>query len=373
MNTEFPPTPGVIYLDAAATGPLPTRTINALAEFNARRAQPWTLSAEELTSTLEKSRTLCAKLIGAKPSEIALMPNTSSGLHAAARSLPVMPGKIALGLEGEFPANVYPWMSLERTQDVPYLRIAMRDGLPDYEALLEWISRGDVGMVVLSWVSFLSGDRANLARIGAECRKRDIWFVVDAIQGIGTMPFNVRDYHIDFISCGAQKWLLSPWGSGFTYVRKELIPQLEPGTGGWLSMRWSDDPERLLDYKCVYYDDARRFEVATIAYQDCVGMNASLELILEVGLDTIERKIYKLTTRLMDGIAEMPHLTLLTPRARERRAGIVSCTAKKLSPVTQRLDAAGIRYSVRAGVLRFSPHFYNTTGDIDAALEALHR
>lgn len=354
-------------------GPLPTRTIKTLADFNARRAQPWTFSIDELTKTLARSRALCAKLIGAKPSEIALTPNTSSGLHAAARSLPIYPGKIVLGFEGEFPANVYPWMSLERTQAVPYLRIPLRDGLPDYPAMLEWITRGDVGMIVLSMVSFLSGDRADLTRISAECRKRDIWFVLDGVQAIGTMPFNVRDYHIDFIACGGQKWLLSPWGSGFTYVRKELIPQLEPGTGGWLSMRWSEDPERLLDYKCVYYDDARRFEMATIPYQDYAGMNESLELILGIGLDKIGRKIETLTTRLIDGIANIRGLTLLTPQARERRAGIVSCTAKKLTPFTERLDAAGIKYSVRTDVLRFSPHFYNTEADIDAALNALHK
>lgn len=373
LETEFPTLAGVTYLDAAATGPLPTRTINALNEFNARRAEPWTFTVDELTRTLAKSRALCAKLIGAHPSEIALTPNTSSGLHAAARSLPIFPGKIVLGFEGEFPANVYPWMSLERTQAVPYLRIPLRDGLPDYEALLEWITRGDVGMVVVSWVSFLSGDRANLARIGEECRKRDIWFVVDAVQGIGAVPFKISDYHIDFMACGGQKWLLSPWGSGFTYVRRRLIPQLEPGTGGWLSMRSSEDPEQLLNYKCVYYDDARRFEVATIPYQDYVGMNASLELILEVGLETIGKRVETLTTRLMDGIETIRGLNLLTPRARERRAGIVSCTARKIKPFIERLDAARIRYSVRAEVIRFAPHFYNTEADIDAALTALHK
>src|SRR5262245_13895376 len=128
MTSEIQKIPGTIYLNAASTGPLPTRTLEALAAFNAKRAVPWTLNLEDPFRELAKSRELCARLINASPAEIALTPNTSTGLHIAARCLPIPQGKIILSHDGEFPANVYPWMALERTQGISYQRLPLQNG-----------------------------------------------------------------------------------------------------------------------------------------------------------------------------------------------------------------------------------------------------
>lgn len=372
VTAEIRSIPGTTYMNAASTGPLPTRALKALEAFNAKRGVPWTIQLDEQFGGLLRSRELCARLINASPNEIALTPNTSTGLHVAMRCLPIPEGKIVLGHESEFPANVYPWMSLERTRGVRYERVPLRDGLPDHDALIARVEQGEVGLVTLSWVSFLSGDRADLRRIGDVCRRTGTWLVVDAIQGVGAVQLDVTQCHVDVLSCGSQKWLCSPWGSAFTYVRRELVRRLDPQTGGWLSVEGSEDFSRMLDYDLTYFDDARKFEVATIPYQDFFGMNAALEVFFELGLGAIEEHVRAITTRLIEGIDAIPGLRLLTPREPGRRAGIVSCTADRLEAVAQRLAESKVIISVRSGgVLRFSPHFYNTVDEIDRALDVL--
>ena len=368
---EFPQTgPDVIYLNAAAVGPLPARTVAELDYWIRLRAEPWRIQLDEQFNALAKARSLSASLIGADSREIALVPNTSTGLNIAAQVLPIARDKVVIGYDGEFPANVYPWMALARTGGARYEQMGLLPtGLPDWDALPARLDRGDVGVVAISWVSFVSGDRADLGAIGAMCRERGIWFVVDAIQGVGTTVLDVHACKIDILSCGAQKWLLSPWGSGFCYVRDDLVHKLEPRTIGWLSTRGTEDFSRMLEYDLTYMDDARRFEVATIPYQDMAGMNSSLELLQEIGLDAVEQRIHSLVERLIVGISTIPTLSLVTPWSARRRAGIVSFTVKDVKAVSARLNAAAVTHSVRGGgVIRLAPHVYNTEEEIDLVL-----
>ena len=368
---EFPWAGGdVVYLNAAATGPHPARTIAALEYWIQLRAEPWRIALDEQFGALAKARKLCAALIGADPGEIALVPNTSTGLNIAAQVLPLARDKVIIGYDGEFPANVYPWMAIDRAGGARYEQLPLAPGgLPDWDALPARLDRGDVGLVAISWVSFVSGDRADIAAIGRMCRERGIWFVVDAIQGVGTTKLDVHECSIDILSCGAQKWLLSPWGAGFCYVRQDLVQNLEPRTVGWLSVRGSEDFSHMLEYSLSYADDARKFEVATIPYQDVAGMNASLEMLFEMGLETVERHIHSLVTRLVSGISSIPTLSLVTPVDANRRAGIVSFNVKNVGAVSARLNDAAVTHSVRGGgVIRLAPHIYNTEQEIDRVL-----
>jgi len=361
------------YLNAAATGPLPARTVSELDRWTRLRAEPWKIALDEQFAALAKARGLCAGLVGADSDEIALVPNTSTGLNIAAQVLPIAREKVILGYDGEFPANVYPWMAIQRRGGARYEQLSLLpNGLPDWDALPARLDRGDVAVVAISWVSFVSGDRADLAAIGTMCRDRKIWFVVDAIQGVGTTLLDVHECHVDVLSCGAQKWLLSPWGSGFCYVRRELIRMLEPRTVGWLSVRGAEDFSHMLEYDLTYEDDARRFEVATIPYQDMVGMDSSLELLHEIGLDAVASRIHALAGRLVEGMSAIPSLSLVTPRDASRRAGIVSFRAKDAETISRRLNEHNVSHSIRGGgVIRFAPHIYNTEQQIDRVLALL--
>jgi selenocysteine lyase/cysteine desulfurase len=155
-------------------------------------------------------------------------------------------------------------------------------------------------------------------------------------------------------------------------VRRELVTQSEPLMVGWLAMQGSEDFSRMLDYDFTYYDDARRFEVATIPYQDMAGMNESLGLLNEIGLVEVSRSITSLAARLVDGVADLDGVTLVTPRDANRRAGIVSVRVSDAARVSRALDDARVVHSLRGrGVIRFSPHIYNTADEMDRIVKVL--
>lgn len=359
------------YLNNASTGPLPARTVAAVTEFLARRAEPHRITDPELFGTLARVRELTARLIGADAGEIACMPNTTYGLNFAARALPLGPGDVVLTFDGEFPANVYPWMALADRGVRLELLPSTPAGLPDEAALLRAIAeRDDVRAVTVSWVQFTSGYRVDLTAIGAACRARGIWFVVDAIQGLGACTLDVRATPIDVLACGAQKWLLAPWGTGFVYVRRELVQRLAPQDVGWLAVRGGDDFARLTDYDYTLRDDARRFEVLTLPFHDFAGLVASLELLHELGPAAVAAHVAARAEQIVRWAASRDDVALVTPADAARRAGVVSFRTPDAPAASARLRAAGVAHSVREGAVRLSPHGYNSAADVDRALAA---
>ena len=180
----------------------------------------------------------------------------------------------------------------------------------------------------------------------------------------------MRACAIDILACGAQKWLLSPWGSGFAYVRRELVQALEPNVVSWMAVRDSDDFTRLCDYDLRYRDSARRFEMITLPFADLAAMNASLELLLELGMPAISAHVAGLTATVA-GWAEAEGVRA-TPASAERRAGIISVVPRgDPAEASERLTSAGVIHSLREGAIRFSPHCYNTRQEIEQALEVM--
>lgn len=360
-----------IFLNAASTGPLPQRTVDVLAEWAQRRATPHALKDDVLFETLARSRQLIADLIGAKPGEIACAVNTGYGVNVAARALPLSPGDVILTPDLEFPANIYPWMAAAEDRGLEYRRLPLEHGILDEEALLRELDDHAVKCMAISWVGFATGYRADLARIGRVCRSRGIYFVVDAIQGLGACTLDVRSAEIDILACGAQKWLLSPWGSGFVYVREELARTLEPPIVSWMAPRGTDDFRRLLEYDLTWRDDARRFELVTLPFQDFAGMNASLELFMELGPASVVEHITRLADEIVEWAESRSDIELVTPSAREKRAGIVSIRPRDGARVSERLREAGVTHSFREGAIRLAPHIYNTLEDVRSALRII--
>jgi selenocysteine lyase/cysteine desulfurase len=361
-----------IYLNSASTGPLPERARRVAREEADRRSVPWTYGAAEQFGTLDRSRELVARMIGAASGEIALMVNTSYGLNLAARSLPFSHGDVVVASDRDFPANVYPWMAMARDVGCEFRLVPCQARLFDEDALLAAIEQPRVKALVVSWVSFESGMRLDLDRLGAACRARGVYFVVDAIQGMGPLTLDVRTTPIDILACGTQKWLLSPWGSGFVYVRDALVRQLEPRQVSWMSMEGTDDFTRLLDYRFQWWPDARRFEMVSLPYQDFAVMNASLEVLEEIGYGEVAARVGTLVGQLLDG-AVRAGLDLVTPQEPARRAGIVSVMPRDATETSRRLTAAGVVHSLREGAIRLSPHVFTPPAHIERALEVLRR
>jgi selenocysteine lyase/cysteine desulfurase len=360
-----------IYLDHAATGPLPQRARDVQAEANLNRAEMWRVGFEYFWDGVVKGREHAARLLNASPEEIAITTNTSQGVNLAARALPFKPGDVVISSAGEFPANIYPWMGLQKAKGVVLELVPMKDRLPDEDAIIAALDRPNVRALTVSWVSFATGARLDLARLGAACKARGIWFVVDAIQGLGPAAIDVKACQIDILATGAQKWLLSPWGTGFAYVHRDLIQQLDPPAVGWLSMPASADFTRFLDYDYAFYPDARKFEVFTAPMHDLKAMAASLSLFLELGPAAVEAHVASLADHIVTWCNSRADVRLITPVDRARRAGLLSIAVDDLAAASERLNAARVSHSVREGGIRLSPNLYNTTAELDIALAAL--
>jgi len=357
-----------IFFNHASTGPLPTRAITALDDWSRRRANPTLVSQELQFGTLTKSRAMIASMINAAPAEIALSTNTTFGINLAAFSLPLKRGDVVLSPDLEFPANVYPWMQLAERHGIEFRQLECDDGVLHRDRLERELEDERVRVVTVSWVQFASGARVDLAALGALCRERGVYFVVDAIQGLGPLTLDMSKTHVDILSCGAQKWLLSPWGAAFVYVRQALIEKLEPHDVSWMAVEGSDDFTRLTDYDLKWRHDARRFEFVTLPYQDYAGMNASLDLFNEVGFANVARCAQRLGERIVNWAVSRDDVELVTPADPRYRAAVIAVRPIDALGASRRLSAAGVVHSFREGSIRLSPHFYNTDEEIDRAL-----
>jgi selenocysteine lyase/cysteine desulfurase len=367
---EFPWTADTVYLNNAAIGPIPERTRRALDEFTAKRTAPHLLPDRELFGGLAAARLGIAHLLNADPSEIALATNTSFGLHLAARALPLTPGDIVLLSDKEFPANVYPWLLLKKEGIAVEVARCGPEGWPDEEHLLERLRDPRVRVLAVSFVQFSNGYRADLKKLGAACRANGTYLVVDGIQGVGNSVLDVRATPVDILACGGQKWLLSPWGSGFVYVRKELIPALEPTITGWMAFEGTDDFSRLTEYNPTFRADARRFEMVTLPFQDFVGMTSSLGLLLEIGI----RDIAEVTRAIHAPVVKWARengVRIASPLEERHRSAILCVAPPKAAEAFHAVKRARIVCSLREGAIRLSPHCYNTLEEMEKVVEVL--
>ncbi len=368
-STEFPWTTDTIYLNNASIGPLPERTRLELERFNRRRAAPHLLPDRELFAMLAETRGKVARLLGATAEEIALAVNTGFGLSMAARALPLRPGEVVLVSDREFPANVYPWMRLADRGVTMELVPTTPEGWPDEDRLLERLRDPRVRVLALSLVQFSSGYSADLDRLSAATRETGAFLVVDAIQGVGHLPLDLSRTRVDVLACGGQKWLLSPWGSGFVYVRRELIGSLDPAITGWLAFEGTDDLSRLTRYDDTLRSDARRFELMTLPYQDFAGLNTSLDLLLSLGVERIRDHIRSVHQPVL-AWAERSGARLVSPGG--AHASAILCIAPDaVREVHRRLKAARIVCSLREGAIRLSPHCYTTVDEMERVVHVL--
>jgi len=368
--SEFPWTADTVYLNNASIGPIPERTRRILDAFNAKRTAPHLLPDRDLFAGLQAARDAAARLINADTGEIALATNTSYGLNLAARALPLTQGDRIVLSDREFPANVYPWLMLRKQGIEVTLAPCTREGWPDEDFLLSALRDPRVKVLAVSFVQFSNGFRADLKKLSAAARANGTYLVVDGIQGVGNSVLDVRETPVDILACGGQKWLLSPWGSGFVYVRKELIPTLEPAMTGWMAFEGTDDFSRLTEYNPTFRADARRFEMITLPYQDFYGFSQSVELLLEIGI----AEIAEVTRSLHEPVlkwADARGMRVVSPRDERHRSAILCVAPEQAVEAYHAIKRARIVCSLREGAIRLSPHCYNTVEEMEKVLDVL--
>ena len=226
-------------------------------------------------------------------------------------------------------------------------------------------------LVALSWVEFSTGYRLDLKAIGQACRERGIWLAVDAMQGLGVLPFDVREFNVDFFGAASHKWLLGPGGVGWLYCRSDLIDLLSLGVVGQGSyVRESE--ETYLDYDLPLWPDARRFQPGMANAAGVAGLEATLDVFNEVGMERVAARIKHLTDTLATGLTERGY-RLAVRRGHDDWSGIVSFSKPDhpSDALARHLDGQGISVSVREGCVRLSPHFFNNDEEVSRFFDAL--
>ena len=369
-SVEFPWTGETTYLNNAGSGPIPERSRRVLEEMAARRTAPHLLPDRELFAGLADLRVLIARLLNADVDEIALANNTTFGLSLAARGLPLKPGDTVLIPEREFPANVYPWlMQRSRGINVEFVPLTP-EGWPDEDRLVARLADPAVKVLAISWVQFSSGYRADLDRLSAVCHANNAFLVVDAIQGVGQVPLNLAHTQVDVLACGGQKWLLSPWGSGFVYVRKEIQDLLEPVMVGWMSFEGTDDFSKLTEYNTTLRNNARRYEAGTPAFQDFLAMRESLRMMLDLGVEQIAARNRALCEPLL-AAGRRGEITIASPTDPDHSCAIVCVVPGHVAEAFHGLKKANVICALREGRIRIAPHCYNTVEEVEKVVALL--
>lgn len=369
LRDIFPVTQKWAYMNHAAVSPLSTRVRKAIADILDDTVQNGVVNYEDWGGQIEAVRDSAARLIGADAAEIALTGNTSDGLLIVANGLDWQPDDNIVAPDIEFPANVYPWKFLEQRKGIEVRLVPARQGRVHADDLTSAMD-DRTRLVAISFVQFATGYRIDLSALADLCHRQGAYLCVDAIQGLGALPLNVREAGVDFLAAGGHKWLMSPVGTGVFYGRLDLIEQLEAVGAGWAAVQDSDDYFR---FDSPLQSDACRFRSGSLNGPGLLGMGASIETLIEVGPENIEAHLMDLTGHLMDGLRRR-RCTILTPHEMPaERSGIVCFQSPAGDPesICARLKEAGVVVAHRGDRVRVSPHCYNNHEDIERLLEAL--
>lgn len=358
-----------IFMNHAGVSPMSLRTraaVEAALEDLTTRPYPGDLAREEA----DRLRESIGRLLNWPGEWISITRSTSHGLSLLAGGLDWKPGDNVVGAQGEYPANIYPWMALQRYG--VELRLAPNTGgrvTPD--SILSLVDER-TRVVSVSHVEFWNGYRVDIETIGRACRERGIVFAVDAMQSAGALDIDLSSLPVDLLAAGASKWLMSGVaGIGFAAFSPALLLQLQPVVVGAGSVANRTDYFR---YDLSYEPSARRFEESVVSLLDVAAFGAAVDLLLEVGMPEVERRVLGLAQRLGEGLDRAGY-ELLEPWPREEpeRSGIVSFRkpGATAAEIIRDLKASHIEGRLHADFVRLSPHFYNTEEEVDRVLEVL--
>jgi selenocysteine lyase/cysteine desulfurase len=378
----FPDLEDRVYCNHAAISPpsLPVRNAvsGVLASYAARGAAAFPRWLAQRVSLRAK----LGRLVGASGEDIALMPNTTSGVVAVALCFPWRRGDRVILFEGEFPANVTPW---QRAAEMFGLEIgwvpvsSFAAGHDEGMARLGRELERGARLVAVSAVEFQTGLRMPVEEMAALCHAAGAELFVDAVQCCGAVPLDAGSAGIDYVACGAHKWLMGLEGAGFLHVRPGRAGALRPNAAGWLSHEDAIDflfkgPGHLR-YDRPIKKQASLFEGGAMNAAGLAGLEASLDLLFALGVPAIFAHVNGILDALEAGLAERGFQSLRSRDPRQR-----SCTLSLLPPRTvavvdlhRRLAAHGVACSIPDGMLRLAPHWPNHLEEAALVLEAVDR
>ncbi len=370
-HPEFPLTDSLIYLNHAAVAPWPMRTSKAVMAF----AEQNTLYGSHFYPDWLKKETelhVQLQLLLNAPSadDIALVKNTSEALSLVAYGLEWRSGDNIVSSNEEFPSNRMPWQSLEN-QGVEFRQADLSSASSPEDALFSLVD-SNTRLLTISSIQFATGLRMDLEKIGNFCKRHKILFCIDAIQSLGAVQFDVQAYQADFVMADGHKWMFGPEGLGVFYSTPAARDKLRLTQFGWHMVK---DCHNYENAPWEIHPTARRFECGSPNMLGIHALSASLSLLLEAGMDVVEAMVIEKSDYLIEEIHKNDRLTLLSRRREHLKSGIITFRHKAIANevLYSFLQGNGVVCAMRGGGIRFSPHFYNTTEEIDNALALLQK
>jgi len=382
-DPRFPVVSRRAFFNHAGVSPIPAVAAEAMADHATRASR-----AAAVPGWYEESgrvRELAARLVNGRADEIAVIPNTSTGLALFGRGLRWKRDDVVVTSGVEFPANRYLWDDIADRYGVRLVVVEPVDdtGRVDPDDLILAVRThfrpGGVNVLALSLVQYATGQRFDPAPLAEACRAAGGMLALDAIQAVGACEVDVERDGIDFLAADGHKWMLGPEGVGIAWFRPEIMDRLDPLVPGWLGMK---DPFAIFGgapYRFEYREDARRFEPGCWNLIGMIGLAASLDLLLDVGVPAIEASIEARTARIRAGLDRLG-ARIVSPgddRPASERSGIVLARfpdrpADFARTLAARLGRAAIDVVPRAGnALRVSPHYYTPEAHVDHLIAAV--
>jgi len=357
----------ITYINAASIGLIPDSAIKE-AKRGLEERRYGNIYWLNWYREYEKALRLFAKLINASENEVTGIYNTSEGLNLIANSINWVKGGNIITNDLEFPTNMFIWQIIAKKYDLELKVIKNRNGYIDLRDYEEAINDKTIAIAV-SWVEFSNGYVHDLEKLAKLAHEHEAYIIVDGIQGVGSLPLDVRKTDIDFLSCGGQKWLMGLTGTGFLYVKKEILEEINPPFAGWLG---DAEPFRFDYREYKPHPSARRFDLGTQNFVGYIVLKKTLQMINEVGIKNIYKRNINLARMLVesiDGLAEvaspMPNGEIMSP--------IISIRVNDAEKFYQKLRENKIYIALRAGNLRISPHLYNNEEDINRFIDGLRK
>jgi len=366
LRHEFPVKANRIFFDHAKVSPLPRRVCDAVNKFTSDACENGTKNYKKWMEEVERTRGKFSQLINGDIDEVAFVKNTSEGISIVANGLDWSPGDNVVIPDIEFPANVYPWWNLKRF-GVETRMMKSKDGRVEFDDLIAQTDNR-TRIVSVSSVECNSGFRNDLNRIGTFCRERKILFCVDAIQSLGVLKMDVKRDNIDFLSADGHKWMMSVEGLGGFYISKNVLEKIYPVTVGWGSVVNAWD---FMNYDFTFRPDAKRFEEGSFNTMSIYAFGAALDLLEETGIDSIQSGVLLQGDYIMEGLQKRG-FKILNSKIRKERSGIISY---ELKADPQRflnyMLENDVSLTVRDGLVRLSPHYYNGFSETDRFFDLL--
>jgi selenocysteine lyase/cysteine desulfurase len=373
FRKQFAEFGNVIYLDVAAEGPLPLAAARAAHAAVDWKKLPHQIPEETYFDLPDLVRTRLAQLIGGDADEIALATGASAGFAAVAQGLDWQAGDEILVGQGEFPVHFSAWLGLVASGDAQVRVVLPRSRFIDADDYIAAMGPR-VRLVSASLVRFDNAARLDAARLAESCHASGAALLLDVSQCAGGMPIRVGELNADFVTGAGYKWLLSPFGTGFFWVRRDWWDRLRPSPVYWMALEGAREFHSLPLENLRAVEGARRWDTPeTASFSNLAAMDASLEFLSRITPAAVEEHNRALIRELIEGLPR-DRCVLASPPEPEQRGPFVCAagrTPARTKDLYERLRAEKIIVSYRQGVLRIAPHLYNTSNDIRRLISIL--